>query len=176
VEIRGGWHLSCFVLSSAWCAKGGFTMKLDDDGILIACGSCGTMNRLKYARLEQSAQCGKCKTALPRPNKPIDVPDAGVFDAAISKASVPVLIDFWATWCGPCHMMAPEIDKVAERAAGRALILKVDTEANPKLSDRYGIRSIPTVMIFQGGKQVQRTAGVQPAATLEQLLERQAHA
>ena len=73
-------------------------------------------------------------------------------------------------------MMAPEIDKVAERTAGRALILKVDTEANPELSARYGIRSIPTIMIFQGGKEVQRTAGVQPAATLEQLLEHHAHA
>ena len=151
-------------------------MKLDNNGILLACGSCGTMNRLKYAMLEQPTQCGKCKTALPHPNKPIDVPDTGAFDAAISNASVPVLIDFWASWCGPCHMMAPEIDKVAERTAGRALILKVDTEANPKLSDRYGIRSIPTIMIFQGGKEATRTAGVQPAATLEQLLERHAHA
>ena len=151
-------------------------MTLDDNGILIACGSCGTTNRLKYAMLERATQCGKCKAALPHPNAPIDVPNTRVFDAAISKASVPVLIDLWASWCGPCHMMAPEIDKVAERTAGRALILKVDTEANPELSARYGIRSIPTIMIFQGGKEVQRTPGVQPAATLEQLLERHAHA
>jgi len=150
-------------------------MTLDDNGILIACGSCGITNRLKYAMLERPTQCGKCKTALPRPNAPIDVPNTRVFDAAISKASVPVLIDLWASWCGPCHMMAPEIDKVAERTAGRALILKVDTEANPELSARYGIRSIPTIMIFQGGKEATRTAGVQPAATLEQLIERHAH-
>jgi len=151
-------------------------MKLDDNGILMACGSCGTTNRLKYATLERPTQCGKCKAALPHPNQPIDVPNTRVFDAAISKASVPILIDFWASWCGPCHMMAPEIDKVAERTAGRALILKLDTEANPELSARYGIRSIPTIMIFQGGKEATRTAGVQPAATLEQLLERHAHA
>ena len=151
-------------------------MKLDDNGILIACGSCGTTNRLKYAMLERPTQCGKCKTALPHPGAPIEVPDARVFDAAITRASVPVLVDLWASWCGPCHMMAPEIDKVAERTAGRALILKVDTEANPELSARYGIRSIPTIMIFQGGKEAARTAGVQPAAILEQLLERHKHA
>jgi thioredoxin 2 len=151
-------------------------MRLDDNGILVTCGSCGTTNRLKYATLERPTQCGRCKTALPRPNTPIDVPDTRVFDAAISNSSVPVLFDFWAAWCGPCHMMAPEVDKVAQRTAGRALILKVDTEANPELSARYGIRSIPTIIIFQGGKEVQRTAGVQPAATLEHLLERHAHA
>jgi thioredoxin 2 len=151
-------------------------MTLDDNGILIACGSCGTTNRLKYGMLERPTKCGKCKVALPHPNAPIDVPNTRVFDAAISKASLPILIDFWASWCGPCHMMAPEIDKVAERTAGRALILKLDTEANPELSARYGIRSIPTIMIFQGGKEATRTAGVQPAATLEQLLERHAPA
>jgi len=151
-------------------------MTLDDNGVLLACGSCGTTNRLRYAGLDKPTQCGKCKTALPRPNEPIDVPNTGVFDAAIANASVPVLIDFWASWCGPCHMMAPEIAKLAQRTAGRALILKVDTEAHPELSARYGIRSIPTIMIFQGGKEVQRSAGVQPAAILEQLLERHAHA
>lgn len=150
-------------------------MKLDDNGVQIACSSCGTTNRLKYGVLERPAQCPKCKAALPRPDKPIDVENTRLFDAAISKASVPVLIDYWAAWCGPCHMMSPEVDKVAERIAGRALILKVDTEANPELSARYGIRSIPTIMIFLGGKEVQRTAGVQPAAILEQLLERHAH-
>jgi thioredoxin 2 len=151
-------------------------MTLDDNGVLLACGACGTTNRLRYAGLEKPTQCGKCKTALPRPTQPIDVPNTRVFDAAVSNATVPVLIDFWASWCGPCHMMAPEIDKVATRTAGRALILKVDTDANAELSARYGIRSIPTVMIFQGGKEVQRSAGVQPAATLEQLLHRHAPA
>ena len=151
-------------------------MTLDTNGVLLACGSCGTTNRLRYEGLEKATQCGKCHAALPRPNEPIDVPNTAVFDAAIAKASVPVLFDFWASWCGPCHMMAPEIDKVAQRTAGRALILKVDTEANPELSARYGIRSIPTVMIFQGGKEATRTAGVQPAAALEQLLDRHAHA
>jgi thioredoxin 2 len=148
-------------------------MTLDNNGVLLACGSCGITNRLRYEGLEKATQCGKCHAALPRPNEPITVPNTGVFDAAIARASVPVLIDFWASWCGPCHMMAPEIDKVAQRTAGRALILKVDTEANPELSARYGIRSIPTIMIFQGGKEATRTAGVQPAAVLEQLLERQ---
>jgi thioredoxin 2 len=150
-------------------------MKLDDSGVLVPCSSCGATNRLKYAVLERPTQCGKCKSALTGPDQPVDVPNAGAFDAAIAAASVPVLVDFWAAWCGPCHMMAPEVDKVATRTAGRALVLKVDTDANAELSARYGIRSIPTIMIFQGGKQVQRTAGVQAAATLEQQLERHSH-
>jgi len=151
-------------------------MKLDDNGVLLACGSCGTTNRLRYTGLEKPTQCGKCKAALPRPATPIEAPNTRLFDAAVLGSSVPILVDFWAAWCGPCRMVAPEVEKVAERTAGRALVLKVDTEANPELSARYGIRSIPTIMIFQGGKEITRTAGVQPAAALEQLLQRHAHA
>lgn len=151
-------------------------MKLDDNGVLMACSACGTMNRLKFAMLDKPTQCGKCKTVLPPPAQPIDVPNIRLFDAAVNKSSVPVLVDFWAAWCGPCRMMAPEVDKVAERTARRALILKVDTDANPELGGRYGIRSIPTIMLFQGGKEATRASGVQPAATLEQMLERHAHA
>lgn len=151
-------------------------MKLDENGVLLGCGSCGTTNRLRYTGLEKPTQCGKCKTALPHPASPIDAPNARLFDAAVTRSSVPVLVDFWAAWCGPCRMVAPEVEKLAERTAGRALVLKVDTESNPELSARYGIKSIPTIMIFQAGKEITRTAGVQPAAGLEQLLERHAHA
>ena len=151
-------------------------MKLDDNGVLLACTTCGTTNRLRFAMLNKPTQCGKCKTILARPAEPIDAPSTKLFDAAVAKSSVPILVDFWAAWCGPCRMVAPEVEKVAQRTAGRALVLKVDTEANPELSARYGIRSIPTIMIFQGGKEATRTSGVQPAAILEQLLERHAHA
>lgn len=151
-------------------------MKLDDNGVLTTGSSCGTTNRLRYVGLDKPTQCGKCHAHLPRLATPVDAANVVLFDAAIAKASVPVMVDFWAAWCAPCRMVAPEIEKVAERAAGRALVLKVDTEANPDLSARYGIRSIPTIMIFQGGKEVTRTAGVQPAAALEHLIERHAHA
>ena len=151
-------------------------MTLDENGVLMACSSCGTTNRLHFAMLDKPTQCGKCKTVLPSPARPIDVPNATLFDAAVGRSSVPILVDFWAAWCGPCHMMAPEVDKVAERTAGRALILKVDTDAVAELGGRYGIRSIPTIVLFRGGKEATRASGVQPAASLEQMLDRHAHA
>jgi thioredoxin 2 len=151
-------------------------MTLDQDGVLLTCGSCGTMNRLKYASLERATKCGKCQSALPFPATPIELTGAQLFDAVIANASVPVVVDFWAVWCGPCHMMAPEIDKVAQRSAGRALVLKVDTDANPELSQRYQIRSIPTIAIFHEGREATRAAGVQPAAHVEQLIARHAPA
>jgi thioredoxin len=85
-----------------------------------------------------------------------------------------VVVDFWAVWCGPCHMMAPEMEKVAQRTSGRALVLKVDTDANPELSQRYQIRSIPTIAIFLDGYEATRVAGVQPAASIEHLITRHA--
>jgi thioredoxin 2 len=151
-------------------------MTLDPQGVLVGCKSCGTMNRLKYGSLERATKCGKCQAALPFPAEPIEAGTAQLFDAVINHASVPVVVDFWATWCGPCHMMAPEIDKVAQRTAGRALVLKVDTDSNPELSQRYQIRSIPTVAIFVDGAEATRAAGVQSAATIEQLIARHSHA
>ena len=151
-------------------------MTLDQAGVLVACNSCQTMNRLKYGALERATKCGKCQSPLPFPSEPIELTGTQLFDAVITSASVPVVVDFWAEWCGPCHMMAPEIAKVAQRTAGRALVLKVDTDANAELGQRYQIRSIPTIAIFQDGREVTRVAGVQPAANIEQLLTRHAHA
>ena len=151
-------------------------MTLDTTGVLMPCNSCGTMNRLKYAHLERETKCGKCRTALPFPAAPIDAPDSELFDATIRQTSVPVVVDFWAVWCGPCHMMAPEIDKVAQHTAGKALVLKVNTDANPELSQRYQIRGIPTIIIFSGGREVTRASGVQPAATIERLIVQHATA
>ena len=150
-------------------------MTLDATGVLVSCSSCGTSNRLKYTHLQRTTKCGKCSTALPFPAMPIDAPDAQLFDAAISQSSVPVVVDFWAVWCGPCHMMAPEIDRVASRTAGKALVLKVNTDANSELSQRYQIRGIPTIVVFAGGREATRRSGVQPAADVEKLLTQFAH-
>jgi thioredoxin 2 len=151
-------------------------MTLDSTGILVPCRSCGTSNRLKYRSLEREARCGKCRTTLQFPASPIDAATAQLFDAAISQSSLPVVVDFWAGWCGPCRMMAPEIDRVAQHTAGKALVLKVDTDANPELSQRYQIRGIPTIVIFAGGKEATRASGVQPAANIERLISQFAHA
>jgi thioredoxin 2 len=145
-------------------------MTLDTTGVLVACSSCGTQNRLKYSSLERATKCGKCHAPLPFPAAPIEVSGAALFDAAISQSSVPVVVDFWAIWCGPCRMMGPEIDKVAEHTAGRSLVLKVDTDANADLGQRYQIRGIPTIVIFSGGKEATRASGVQPAASIERMI------
>ena len=145
-------------------------MTLDATGVLTTCSSCGTQNRLKYNSLERATKCGKCGTPLPFPAEPIEAPNASLFDAATSQSSVPVVVDFWAVWCGPCRMMEPEIDKVAEHTAGKSLVLKVNTDANPELSQRYQIRGIPTIVIFSAGKEVTRASGVQPAASIERMI------
>jgi thioredoxin 2 len=145
-------------------------MKLDPKGVLVNCASCGTTNRLSYARLERASRCGKCQAALPMPTEPIDVLTTALFDAATMGSSIPVVVDFWAEWCGPCRTVAPEVKKAAEHLAGRALVLKVDTEANPELSARFGIRSIPTIGVFKDGREINRVSGVRPAAAIEQLV------
>jgi thioredoxin 1 len=92
------------------------------------------------------------------------------FEELVLHNDKPVVVDFWAAWCGPCRMVAPEIKKVAEHLAGKALVLKVDTDANPELSSRFGIRSIPTIGVFAKGKEVNRVSGVRPAAAIEALV------
>ena len=145
-------------------------MHLDPNGVLIQCSSCGTTNRLRYDGLDKATRCPKCKTDLPHPKEPIDVSTTTEFDAVVANSSIPIVVDFWAAWCGPCRMVAPEITKVAEHLAGKALVLKVDTDANPELSSRFGIRSIPTIGVFANGREINRVSGVRPAAAIEAMV------
>jgi thioredoxin 2 len=94
------------------------------------------------------------------------------FDAVVAASPVPVLVDFWAPWCGPCRMMAPQFEQAARSLAGRALLIKVDTDSVPELGARYGIRSIPTLAVFRGGREAGRVAGVQSAAAIEAMAAR----
>jgi thioredoxin 2 len=146
----------------------------DDRGVLVKCPSCGQVNRLGYQHLNRAIRCAKCHTMLPPPSTPVDVASAAAFDALVAKSPVPVLVDFWAPWCGPCHMMAPEVEKLARQTTGSALIVKVDTDAVPELGERFGIRSIPTVAVFKNGQVVARESGARPAADLQALLTRAA--
>ncbi len=142
-------------------------LKADDRGVIVSCPSCGKGNRLLFERLGEATQCGACHAALGAPAKPVVVSSAAGFDTLVRQSRVPVLVDFWAAWCGPCRMMAPEVDKVAERHAGRLLVVKVDTEAVPDLAARLGIMSIPTLAVYAGGREVARTAGAMPASQIE---------
>jgi thioredoxin 2 len=144
-------------------------LTLDSRGIIVPCPACGQRNRRPFERFGAETRCGKCHTPLPPPGEPVDVPDAASFDAALA-ADVPVLVDFWAPWCGPCQMMAPEFARVAEANAGRALVLKVNTDEVPDLGDRFRIRSIPTMAVFGGGRELARTSGARPAAAIEEFL------
>ena len=147
------------------------TLVTDERGIVGTCEACGQKNRLAYDRLGGSVRCGRCKAELPPASTPVDVVQSSDFDRLVASAALPVVVDFWAPWCGPCRMVAPELEKVAARQAGRLLVIKVNTEALADLGDRLGIRSIPTMAVYVGGREVARTAGARPAADIEAFVE-----
>ena len=140
------------------------TAELDDRGIIVGCPSCSQRNRVAFGHL---GKCRKCGAALPPSAAPLEVPSTASFDALVESSKLPVVVDFWAPWCGPCHMVAPEIARVASNNAGKYVVVKVNTDALPELGERYGIRSIPTMAVFSGGKEVARTAGARPARDIE---------
>lgn len=143
------------------------TAKTDDKGVVLICSACGQKNRTPYERLGETGQCGRCKAPLPPPAVPIEVERESHFDRLVNASPLPVVIDYWAPWCGPCRMVAPELEKVAASNAGKFVVAKVNTEQLPALGERYNIRSIPTMAVFVHGKEAARTAGARPAAAIE---------
>ncbi|MBM3777116.1 MAG: redoxin domain-containing protein [Acidimicrobiia bacterium] len=140
---------------------------LDDRGVRVSCPACGTRNRLVWARLGLATRCGRCRTPLAQPAEPLDVPSAEVFDVLTRESRLPVVVDFWAPWCGPCRMVAPELARMAHTVAGGLLVVKVNTDALAELGERHRVRSIPMMAVFGRGRELARAAGARPAAEIE---------
>jgi thioredoxin 2 len=136
--------------------------------VLIGCPKCATLNRVPAERLAEGPVCGKCKAPLLE-GKPVPVTEA-TFDAAVVRTELPVVVDFWAEWCGPCHAMAPGFERAAAEMKTRARFAKVDTEAAPGVAGRFGLRSIPTLILFKQGKEAARVSGAMDARGIQNWL------
>jgi len=138
----------------------------DDRGVIQTCPKCGTANRLAYSRLAQEGRCGSCKSALPPLNSPVEITGPSAFSNLVSQSPLPVVVDFWAPWCGPCKMMAPEFAKAAAQTAGEVVFAKVNTDEQQQLAAQYRIQGIPAFALLKKGQVVARTSGAQSAAQL----------
>jgi len=136
--------------------------------VTLPCPSCGRWNRIAARRMTDGPKCGVCAAPL-NLSHPITLTDA-TFDRVVRETSLPILVDFYADWCGPCRMMAPAVDELARSSAGHALVAKLDTDASQKVASRYQIRGIPTVIVFRNGREERRQSGVMPLAALKEMV------
>jgi thioredoxin len=142
------------------------------DAIVIRCPACGVGNRVPREKIDKGLEpvCGRCKAPLRVDTKPIAVTDAS-FSADVERSPLPVLVDAWAAWCGPCRMIAPVIDELAAEMAGRIRVAKLNVDENPATAARFGLQSIPTLLVFKGGREVDRIVGVQPKSEISRRLQ-----
>ncbi len=134
--------------------------------MIVACPTCSKANRVPALRVIDKATCAACKGALLPLHRPMPIASAADFDELVRDAPVPVLVDFWAAWCGPCRAVAPELEKIAEQRAGTLLVAKVDTEALGEVAGRFAIRGIPTMVLFRDGAEAKRISGAMGASAI----------
>ncbi len=142
------------------------------ESLIVHCDLCGADNRVPREKVEAGLQpiCGSCKKPLQSTAKPLDITDA-TFAAQVEKSTIPVLVDMWAPWCGPCKMIAPVLDQLAAEMAGKVRFTKLNVDQNPATADRFQVRGIPALILMDGGKEVDRIVGVQPKAEIKRRLE-----
>jgi thioredoxin 2 len=138
----------------------------DSRGLILSCPRCQRPNRIPFQRLREAAHCGICKGSLPLPASPVSIDSLDTFSALVRSASLPVFIDFWAPWCGPCKVVAPEVGKLAGMTAGELLVAKVNTQEQPEIANAMNIRSIPTFAVFATGRELDRMSGAVSAQEL----------
>jgi thioredoxin 2 len=142
----------------------------DTETLLVACPHDGALNRVPRARLDQNPTCGKCHQPL-FAGKPVDL-TAATFDRHVAQGDLPVVVDFWAAWCGPCRMMSPAFEAAAAQLEPRVRLVKLDTEAEPAIAARYGIQGIPSMILFRKGREIARTSGAMPTQQIVAWIER----
>jgi len=142
---------------------------VNQESVIIPCSNCSTKNRVPRNRLGDKPVCAKCRTPLipaDSSDRPVPVTD-GTFDDVVLSSPNPVVVDCWAPWCAPCHMVAPILDQLASEYAGRVKIAKLNVDENPMTASQYSTQSIPTMLFFKGGKLVDRLIGALPRAEIE---------
>jgi thioredoxin 2 len=141
------------------------------DQQVVTCSACGARNRVNFSKAGVTPVCGRCGKPLSPPSHPVTVTDAN-FASEVERSPVPVLLDLWAPWCGPCRMLAPVLEELAGEMAGRVRIAKLNVDENPITSGRFNVRSIPTMLVMQNGREVDRLVGLMPKLEIKQRLER----